>query len=632
MAAHARWALRQSPGWFVRAGMLLCALVVGKLGAFWLRALDGDRAALGSMRWLPVLLQDELAFVLCVGLLDWSVSRFSRRAEGTRFVLSWLVGIYAAINVPVQRMFGTPLTFSILRATDVALLDSLRVYVTGRHVLAMGAVLGAMALGRWLFGRMSPGRGRTVIGMGVLCLGVVLLGRSQRGSVPLGGLSRGVVATIVQTTWLHRTPVGAAREIQVPPLPPLDAPQRQTDLSALRGAAQNLDVLWIVLESTAAQYLHPYGAPEDPMPTLTALSSRGVLFEAAYAAYPESIKGLFATLCSLSPASHTTAAAYTQHRLPCRSIAQRLAETRVHTALVHAGWFAYLGMQGIVQDRGFSHLWDAEQIGGRYATSFGVDEPATVAQVLAFFDQVPPGARAFAMYLPITGHHPYHAPGPPTRPQPFGTAREIDHYRNDLFLGDKALAQLIDGLAQRGRLNRTAVVVSGDHGEAFFQHPGNFGHTLALHEENLHVPLLLVVPGKTDTPTFSPRRVPDPVSLLDVAPTLADLVGLPVEPPVDAYAGQSLLRPRSTDHVPRALIEHTLLQLALRQGPWKFIDEPETNRGQLYDLSADPSETRNLVEQHPARVAAYRAHLRAWAARQRLLLAHGLGLRAAPGP
>ena len=83
-------------------------------------------------------------------------------------------------------------------------------------------------------------------------------------------------------------------------------------------------MILIVLESAAAMYLRPYGAAEDPMPNLTRLAGEGILFENAYAVYPESIKGLFGVLCSFAPAPHTTAADYVETRLSCDSIAGRL--------------------------------------------------------------------------------------------------------------------------------------------------------------------------------------------------------------------------------------------------------------------------------------------------------------------
>src|SRR6185436_14920378 len=92
-------------------------------------------------------------------------------------------------------------------------------------------------------------------------------------------------------------------------------------------------------------------------------------------------------------------------KAPCPSVASRFAEAGYRTALVHSGRFVYLGMRGVVEGRGFERLMDAGDIGGQYASSFGVDEPSSVRSSLSFVDSVPKGERFFLMYVPIAGHH-----------------------------------------------------------------------------------------------------------------------------------------------------------------------------------------------------------------------------------
>jgi hypothetical protein len=81
------------------------------------------------------------------------------------------------------------------------------------------------------------------------------------------------------------------------------------------------------------------------------------LFENAYSVYPESIKGLFSVLCSRYPAFDTRAEDYARIRTP--SIAEVLAGDGCRTALFHSGRFMYLGMNAVIQRRGF------ETLGGR---------------------------------------------------------------------------------------------------------------------------------------------------------------------------------------------------------------------------------------------------------------------------
>jgi arylsulfatase A-like enzyme len=348
--------------------------------------------------------------------------------------------------------------------------------------------------------------------------------------------------------------------------------------------------------------LRPYGAALDPTPNLTAFSQRAILFENAYAAYPESIKGLHSVLCSRYPAFGVPAE--DTARLPCTSVAGQLAGAGYRTALFHSGRFGYLGMDAILEHSGFGLLEDAGAIGGHVQSSFGVDEPATVSRMLAWIDELPPRVRFFATYLPIAGHHPY-----ATRsPGPFPEDRDIDRYRNALHEGDVAFGTLLDGLRARGLDSRTVIVVFGDHGEAFGQHRGNMGHTLFVNEENVRVPLLIAVPGLTTTSA----RSGGVVSLIDVAPTLLDLLGL--QAPED-YQGTSVLRAGS--RMALFLTDYSLGFLGLRDGCWKYIFEVDVARSKLFDVCRDAGETQDRSVDQPDRVAAYRERVLAWSAAQR---------------
>src|SRR6185369_5421440 len=113
-------------------------------------------------------------------------------------------------------------------------------------------------------------------------------------------------------------------------------------------------------------------------------------------------------------------------------------------------------------------------------------------------------------YLPAAGHHPYAT----SAPGPFPANTEASQYLNALHEGDAALGMLLSGLAARHLDRDTMVIVFGDHGEAFEQHPGNAGHTFFIYDENVHVPLLIAIPGATDTPS----RTPAITILIDVTP------------------------------------------------------------------------------------------------------------------
>jgi len=387
------------------------------------------------------------------------------------------------------------------------------------------------------------------------------------------------------------------------------------DLAWLRAAAAGRHLVLVSLESTAAQYLGVYGMNPDVTPNVSALARDGVVFENAYAVYPESIKGLLSVLCSTYPAFGTQAEIYAD--APCDSLASALSEHGYRTALFHSGRFGYLGMDAVVGNRGFEVLADAGDIGGRRESSFGVDEESTVARILEWIDRVPPEERFFVTYLPIAGHHPYEVPrsaeglalpksgraslsGERTR---FGEPTEFDRYLNALRYGDAALGALMAGIRDRGLYDCTAWIVFGDHGEAFGQHEGNYGHTFRVYEENVHVPLIVAVPGRAARRPRSDRVV----SSIDIAPTLLDIAGIAAP---KSYQGTSAID--ENRRMAMFFADYSLRLLGLRDGAMKYIIELDSGRSQLFDLGADPGETHDVADRYPDDVRWYAQKLNEW--------------------
>lgn len=577
-----------------RALCLLCVGVAAKLVLALLRVEDGAASGLATP-WAPViLLYQEIWAALALFAVDRTavgLGTWLKRPVLTDRLL-WglyaLLAVYTAINVPIARQFSTPLTYAFLEAAGGALRDSITAYATVGNVAGPLLLLALAAVCPRFIGPPRSAWWLPAIAA-VLVLGPVGAARSDTL-----GLHRNAAVTLVRTTWarLARRAPTTGDLVSLPPEGPA------LDLSHLSGSARGFNVIWVILESTGARHLRLYGAELDATPRLTALAREGLIFERMYTSYPESIKSLRPILCGAYPAVHSSASDYAAGRSPCAPLAAALGAAGYRTGLFHSGRFVYLGMADMVEGRGFDVLADAAEIGGPYAVSFGTDDRSTARRVLEFIDA---GAEPFlALYMPIAGHHPYRAPGTGTRPFPAGT--EAEHHRNDLFVGDEALGELIDGVAARGLMDRTVWIVIGDHGEAFHEHPGNFAHSLFVYEENVHIPAVIVVPGALR----QALRVPQVGGTIDLAPTLLELLGLPL-----IGEGRSLLR--GEPGVARFFTDHSSVLLGLRQDRWKCIVEPEAGRVRLFDLEDDPGETRDVAARHPERSERYRAALAGWA-------------------
>ena len=318
----------------------------------------------------------------------------------------WALVSYTAMNVPVARVLGTPLTWPMLGAARGPLADSILMYATAGNLQAASSVFAAAAAVPRLL-RHAPGGFRAAAIGGTAA--TIIVGAAAGAHLDVHGFDRNVLVVLV-TSGLPRVEARAAsREWR---RSPFDAGPSE-DLSSLRALAEGRNVIFVSLESTAAAQLPMYGGRDEVTPRLTALARDAVVADNAYAAYPESIKGLYSILCSTFPAFDTAAEDLAAE--PCISLPARLRTAGYRTALFHSGRFDYLGMRAVIDRRGYETTEDAGDIGGVRESSFGVDEPSTVARMLRWIDAVPPGSRFFLTYLPIAGHHPYESAATVTR-------------------------------------------------------------------------------------------------------------------------------------------------------------------------------------------------------------------------
>jgi arylsulfatase A-like enzyme len=185
----------------------------------------------------------------------------------------------------------------------------------------------------------------------------------------------------------------------------------------------------------------------------------------------------------------------------------------------------------------------------------------------------------------------------------------IDAYDNCIADLDEQIGRLLDRLSRRGVLDRTWVIIASDHGESFGEHAGVYCHGTSLYQTELHVPLLIVPPGGNPTAL----AVKETVSLRDLAATIVDLLGLGAGSP---FPGRSLARywrgaepaimapePALSEVVPGLAVNVDANGLpnkswplgALNDGDWSYIRSEGTVHEELFHVSKDVNEQRNLA-------------------------------------
>jgi arylsulfatase A-like enzyme len=191
--------------------------------------------------------------------------------------------------------------------------------------------------------------------------------------------------------------------------------------------------------------------------------------------------------------------------------------------------------------------------------------------------------------------HLFDAHAPHAR-EAFDASPSGDPYAGAIAIMDAQIGRLLAALEQRQQLDRTAIIVTADHGESLGDH-GERGHGIFVYESALRVPLIVRWPG------VQPRRVTDLAQIIDIAPTVLDLEGLP-GPAMEGVSLSAAMRGRRgpRDRIAYAESMYPLQYgwgalRAVRQGRFKFIEAP---RPELYDLESDPDEVRNLHDTQPA--------------------------------
>ncbi len=163
----------------------------------------------------------------------------------------------------------------------------------------------------------------------------------------------------------------------------------------------------------------------------------------------------------------------------------------------------------------------------------------------------------------------------------------IDLYDDEIRYFDERFQGLLEALEQRDLTRNTLIVLASDHGENFRDH-GHVEHCRDLFDSEIKTPLVIHVPG-----AGSSRRISLPVQNLDVVPTLVDLLGL------DAggarFDGRSLRPAIEGEALPAApVLASWNTTRSLVSGPYKVLVDAEAGRVEVYDLSADPGESRDL--------------------------------------
>ncbi|MBI3402086.1 MAG: sulfatase-like hydrolase/transferase [Acidobacteria bacterium] len=369
------------------------------------------------------------------------------------------------------------------------------------------------------------------------------------------------------------------------------------------------NVILVVLESVAAQWTSVSGGTYESTPTLKAEAAHGVVFDRFYAHVGRSSNSLASIL--LSVYTKLDFLDYTEEfpRATQTSLAAVLRDRGYRTSFMTSSNMSWAGWDTFIPSHGFSEVRDDRSLPcTARVTSWGLADACVVDGIAQFIAQNPT-TPFFVMAWTQQTHHPYEpTPGVPlldlVREPNIPDEYDLGRYLNVLHETDRHLARLFEAIRRGGLGEDTLVVVVGDHGQAFGFPHDSYMQGQSAYEEDVRVPLLVWFPRRYASATRSPMIG----GLVDLAPTIAELAGVPA---AADWQGRSLFDPQ---RAPRAYfyVAQNEFKLGVREEGWKYILDLRTGVEELYDLEHDPSEQHNVASAQRERSARLRQRLAAW--------------------
>jgi arylsulfatase A-like enzyme len=400
------------------------------------------------------------------------------------------------------------------------------------------------------------------------------------------------------------------------------------------------NVLFVTVDTLRADHCSLYGYARPTTPRLDGLARDGSVFEHAYAPMATTAPSHSTMFTGLLPRRHGVVKNGLVLDAGQDTLAEAFSRRGYRTAAIVSS-FVLERRFGL--DQGFASYDDRfERTGGSLErpeddpSPLGLDQRADRTfekarawlKAAGYLDRQKTSAPFFLWVHFFDPHEPYAPPRELRRmfrsDEKRRHAADIAAYDAEVRFTDTQIGALADALEAAGRLDDTLFVVTADHGEGLWDH-GESGHGLHVYEEAVRVPLVVRWPAALRRA----RRLSGPVSLADLRPTLLELTGAIEERPGDGTSLAALLRTgRSGDPNRPIFLERREYEYsrgrpwlkgemtALRLGRFKYIEAPEENRVELYDLEADAGEKRDIAAQRPKETVALQVALARWRERR----------------
>jgi len=357
----------------------------------------------------------------------------------------------------------------------------------------------------------------------------------------------------------------------------------------------DLNVLIFTLDTTRSDHIGCYGYPNIHTPNIDLVASEGILFQNATSQSPLTLPSHASIFTGTYPPFHgvkDNGGFYLEEDKV--TLAEQL-QTKGWATGAFVGAFVLDSRWGL--DQGFDHYYDNFDFAKYKRISLASVQREGGEVIKAFFEWFDKHSheRFFSWIHFYDPHTPYDPPEPfksQYESQPFGS------YDGEIAYVDSLIGKVLDSLREKKLLDKTIIVIVGDHGESLGEHHES-AHGFFIYDATVSVPMIIRLPSAS----LKGKTIASQVQNVDLFPTLCEILDLPISEKVQ---GESLLpliigrkmkkerRAYSETYYPRYHYGWSDLK-SLRTSKYKFIMAP---RPELYDLDLDPHELENIYEQN----------------------------------
>src|SRR5262245_43013180 len=366
----------------------------------------------------------------------------------------------------------------------------------------------------------------------------------------------------------------------------------------LFGGGATVNVLLISIDTLRADRVGSYGYAPAQTPAIDSVAARGARFTHAATVAPLTLPAHTSLLTGTFPTFHGVRDNGQFYVSDDQTTLAEVLKARGYRTGGFIGAFVLDRRWGIAQ--GFDTYFDDFDL-SKYELAAGIDAAQrpgrdVVDRAIEWLRSKPVSAQPFFAWVHLYDPHaPYDAPEPIAARFPRTLAGAYDA---EVASADLEVARLLNWLAEAGARDNTVVVIVGDHGESLGEHQEQ-QHGFFVYDATMRVPLIVAGPG------VRARVVPDQVRIVDVMPTILELLRITPATASASIQGVSLLPAVRGQHLDLLALSESWYPryhygwselTAVSDGRYTFIAAP---RRELYDTQADPGETHDISAENP---------------------------------